>query len=92
MSTTSKPNQILFRFRPSDSPNGISRATMAQLADHLGYNETQVMHFALKRLAQEVLPAYERDDGPVSVATLKVLKKREPQDRPRKLVSSLFRA
>ena len=92
MATTDKPNQILFRFRPSDSPNGISRETMAQLADYLGYNETQVMHFALKRLAQEMLPAYERDDGLVSAATLKALKKREPQARLGKLVSSLFRA
>jgi hypothetical protein len=91
MAVINKPNQILFRFRPSNSPNGISRATMAQLADYLGYNETQVMHFALKRLAQEVLPAYERDEGPVSAATLKALKKREPQGRRKTVASSLFR-
>jgi hypothetical protein len=91
MAETDKPNQILFRFRPADSPNGVSRATMAQLADHLGFNETQVMHFALKRLAQEVLPAYERDEGPVSAATLKALKKREPQGRRKIVASSLIR-
>ena len=91
MAAIDKPNQILFRFRPSDSPNGISRSTMLQLAEYLGYNETQVMHFALKRLAQEVLPAYERDDGPVSAATLKALKKLEPQGRLKIIASSLIR-
>jgi hypothetical protein len=91
VAATNKPHQILFRFRPADSPNGISRSTMAQLAAYLGYNETQVMHLALKKLAQEVLPAYERDDGPVSAATLKALKKREPQGKLKIVASSLFR-
>ena len=66
MATTGKPSQILFRFRPSDSPNGISRETMAQLADYLGYNETQVMHFALKRLAQEMLPLTNATTAPLA--------------------------
>ena len=91
MAATNKPDQILFRFRPVDSPNGISRSTMAQLSEYLGYNETQVMHLALKKLAQEVLPAYERDDGPVTAATLKALKKREPQGTLKIVASSLFR-
>jgi hypothetical protein len=91
MAANNKPDQILFRFRPTDSPNGISRSTMAQLSEYLGYNETQVMHLALKKLAQEVLPAYERDDGPVTAATLKALKKREPQGKLKIVASSLFR-
>ena len=92
MAALDKPSQILFRFRSADSPNGISRSTMAQLAEYLGYNETQVMHLALKKLAQEVLPAYERDDGPVSTATLKALKKRESQGNLKIVASSLFRS
>ena len=64
---------------------------MAQLSEYLGYNETQVMHLALKKLAQEVLPAYERDDGPITAVTLKALKKREPQDKLKIVASSLFR-
>lgn len=92
MAVANKPDQLLFRFRPADSPNGISRSTMAQLAEYLGYNETQVMHLALKKLAREVLPAYERDDGLVSAATLKFLKKREPQGKLKIVASSLFRS
>ena len=91
MAVANKPDQLLFRFRPADSPNGISRSTMTQLAEYLGYNETQVMHLALKKLAQEVLPAYERDDGPVSAITIKSLKKREPQGKLKIVASSLFR-
>ena len=92
MAVANKPDQLLFRFRPADSTNGISRSTMAQLAEYLGYNETQVMHLALKKLAREVLPAYERDDGLVSAATLKFLKKREPQGKLKIVASSLFRS
>ena len=33
MTTIAKPDQLLFRFRPVDSGNGISRATLAKLAD-----------------------------------------------------------
>jgi hypothetical protein len=91
MAVIEKPGQILFRFRSADTPSGISRTTMTQLAAYLGYNETQVMHLALKKLAQEVLPAYERDEGPISAATLKALKQREPQAKRKVVASSLFR-
>ena len=46
MTATAKPDQLLFRFRPADSGNGISRATLARLAEYLGLTETQAMHYA----------------------------------------------
>ena len=72
--------------------NGLTAVGIAAipLSKYLGYNETQLMHPALKKLAQEVLPAYERDDGLVSAATFKALKKREPQGKLKIVVSNLF--
>ena len=35
----------------------------------------QLVQYALARLRAEVLPAYEADDGPLSAATIKKLKK-----------------
>ena len=70
--------------------NGVSRATVSRLAEQLGYTETQVMHYALKRLAKEVLPSYELDDGELSAAQLKAIKRLEPQGRVRSVKSSLF--
>jgi hypothetical protein len=90
MTTLAKPDRLLFRFRPADSSNGISRATLARLAETLGFTETQVMHYALKRLAVEVLPAYEADDGELTPEQLDAIRQAEPQGRVRSVSSSLF--
>ena len=39
---------------------------------------------------RDLIPAYEADDGTVSDATLNALKAREPQDRYKTVVSTLF--
>jgi len=90
MTTGAKPDQLLFRFRPVDSVNGISRTTLAQLAECLGFTETQVVHYALKKLAMEILPAYEADDGELTPEQLAAIKEAEPQGRVKSALSSLF--
>lgn len=91
MTTTSKPDQLLFRFRPSDTQNGISRSTVEKLAEYLGFTgETQVIHYALRKLAKEVLPAYEADDGELTPAQLTAIRKAIPQGRAKSVKSSLF--
>ena len=90
MTATAKPDRLLFRFRPADSSNGISRATLARLAEHLGFTETQVIHYAIKKLATEVLPAYEADDGELPPETVAAIKQVEPQGRVKSVASSLF--
>ena len=91
MTTTSKPDQLLFRFRPNDTQNGISRATVRKLAEHLGFTgETQVIHYALRKLAKEVLPAYEVDDGELMPKRLAAIRKAVPQGRAKSVKSSLF--
>jgi hypothetical protein len=90
MTTPAKPDRLLFRFRPADWSNGISRVTLARLAEALGLTETQVMHDTLKRLAVEVLPAYEADDGELTPEQLDAIRQAEPPGRVHSVSSSLF--
>jgi hypothetical protein len=82
--------QIAFRYRTVDSASGVTRKTVKRLARHLGVDETQAIHQALHALAAKVLPQYQRDDGPVSAAQVRQIKKRVPQGTKRSVRSSLF--
>jgi hypothetical protein len=82
--------QIAFRYRTVDSPSGVTRKTAKRLAKHLGVDETQAIHRALHELAAKVLPQYERDEGPLSAAQMRQIKKRVPQGTKRAVRSSLF--
>ncbi len=83
-------NQIAFRYRTVDSTTGITRETAKRLAEQLGVDETQAIHMALHELAIRVLPQYEADDGPLTVAQMRQIKKRVPQGSKRSVRSSLF--
>ena len=90
MSSSTKSDRLLLRFRPFDSMTGISRATVGKLAETLGVSETQAIHFALAKLAKEVLPTYEADDGELSSEQLAAIRAMEPQGRVSQVSSSLF--
>lgn len=90
MTATTKPDQLLLRFRKKDTENGISRSTVEKLAEYLGFTgETQVIHYALRKLAKEVLPAYEADDGELTPSQLAAIRKATPPGRVRSVKSSL---
>lgn len=74
-------DQLLFRYRDSDTIAGVSRKTTTRLVKALGLTETQTIHLALARLAQETLPCYEADDIPLTEKQLKAIKRLEPQGR-----------
>ena len=59
-------SQIAFRYRTTDSVNGVTRETAKRLADRLGVSETQVIHYALRELAVKLLPRYEADECPAA--------------------------
>lgn len=84
------PNQIPFRYRATDSATGVTRETAKRLAERLGVDETQVIHHALRELAVKLLPQYEADDGALTAAQLRQIKKRVPQGSKRSARSSLF--
>jgi hypothetical protein len=90
MSARPTVNQIAFRYRTIDSATGVTRETAKRLAEYLGVDETQAIHQALHELAIKVLPQYEADDGPLTAAQVRQIKKRVPQDGKRSVRSSLF--
>lgn len=90
MATRSFVEQIAFRYRTADSATGVTRNTAKRLAEHLGVDETQVIHLALHEMAVKVLPQYEADDGPLTAAQMRQIRKRVPQGKKRSVRSSLF--
>lgn len=90
MTARSAIDQIAFRYRQTDSATGVTRATAKRLAEYLGVDETQAIHHALHELALRILPQYEADDGPLTAAQVRQIKKRVPQGGKRSVRSSLL--
>jgi len=82
---------LLMRFQPTDTATKVSRATLTKLAKQLGYQrESEVLHYAALKLASEVLPSYEQDDGlPTDKQMAAIRKAAGPAGRG-KVISSLF--
>lgn len=80
---------LLLKFRDKDSPYGVSRDTLRTIAGELNMSETTVVHMALARLARDVLPGYEADDGPLSADELAEVRTRARASMPKgKLIST----
>ena len=90
MPTQIASRQISFRYRATDSATGVTRETAKKLADRLGVDETQAIHHALHELAVKLLPQYGADDGPLTAAQLRQIKRKVPQGGKRSTRSSLF--
>ena len=88
MASTAK--KLLVGFRETDNRFGVTRATLARLAETLGLNETQVVHYALSQLARTELPAYEPDDGPLTKRELQAIQKAAGGRRGKSVRASLF--
>lgn len=56
MAARNLKDQIAFRYRDVDNASGVTRKTVKRLAEHLGVDETQAIHQALRELATRVLP------------------------------------
>lgn len=92
MTVTSE--NLLVKFRSKDTQFGVTRGTVKALAKELDVNETQVIHMALSKLASDVLPAYELDDGPLTAKQVAAIRQDVEKHFPRgKLISreSLFK-
>lgn len=70
-----KGGKLLVSFRSKDGLLGVTRSTVRKLAAELHLKETQVVHFALRRLADSVLPGYEPDDGPLTDEQLATIRR-----------------
>jgi len=67
-------DSLLLKFRPTDSVLGVTRSTVKAMAARLGVPETQVVHLALAKLAEDTLPGYEADDGPLTAKQFAAVK------------------
>ncbi len=90
MTTRSATDQIAFRYRAADSATGVTRDTAKRLAQRLGVDETQAIHLALHDMAVKLLPQYEADEGALTAAQIRQIKKRAAQGKKRSVRSSLF--
>ncbi|WP_225789612.1 hypothetical protein [Pseudomonas sp. Marseille-P8916] len=68
MAQADKAETFLVRLRPQDTPSGVSLSTIEMLMSQTGLNRTDVVHLALRELANRWLPKYEEDDGQLSDA------------------------
>lgn len=68
-------SNLLLKFKSMDSSYGVTRETLKALAAEMDVSETMVVHLAISRFAREVLPAYEADDGPLTAADIKHIRK-----------------
>jgi hypothetical protein len=73
-------SNLLLKFKSKDSPYGVTRETLKALAEEMAVSETMVVHLAISRFAKEVLPAYEVDDGQLTVGDIaRIRKAAEPK-------------
>jgi len=89
-SSKSKTPSMLLKFKRKDSPLGVQKATVKQMANLLGFNETDVVHYALSKLAREIIPAYELDDGALSESEINKIRKLSGVDQGMLMTSALF--
>jgi hypothetical protein len=66
---------LLMKFRSKDTRFGVTRSTVKALAAELDVSETQVIHMALSKFAEDILPAYEPDDGPLTPKQITAIRK-----------------
>lgn len=74
---------LLLKFRTRDTRFGVTRDTVKALASELDVSETQVVHMALSKLAEEMLPSYERDEGPLTARQLASVRKAAKAGMPK---------
>ncbi len=62
--TSLTSDTLLIRFPAVSTKRRVSRDTISKLARQLGYeDDSDVLHYAVLRLADQVLPKYEPGDG-----------------------------
>lgn len=82
---------LLMRFQADDTASRVSRDTVKRLAKQLGLKrEAEVLHYAVKKLAAEVLPHYELDDGALSAKQITAIRKAAGAPGQGRVTSSLF--
>ena len=69
---------------------GVIRTGMRRLVAELNLKGTQVVHVALRRLADSVLPTCESDDGPLNPEQLAAIRRLAGRQEIRSVSSTLL--
>ncbi|MBS0461325.1 MAG: hypothetical protein JSS41_02510 [Proteobacteria bacterium] len=67
---------LLMKFKDKDTPNTVTRKTVKAMASKLGFNETQLINYALARLREDVLPTLPDDAPELSAKAMKAIRAR----------------
>ena len=86
----SKTSGMLLKFKRKDSLLGVQKSTVTLMSELLGFNETDVVHYALSKLAREIIPTYELDESPLTDMEIKKIKKLSGIDQNIPMTSHLF--
>lgn len=78
ISTEKQASSFLFRLRSQDTPTGISSDTFEKLIQETGLSKTDLLHLALRKMADEYLPRYELDDADITEAQIQYLRDISP--------------
>jgi hypothetical protein len=73
-----KSENVLLRLRKQDTPTGVSIETVELLIKQTGLSKTEVIHLALRQMADRCLPKYELDDGPLTDAQIAAIRAASP--------------
>lgn len=76
-------DSMLLKFRAKDTRFGVTRDTVKALAVELDTTETAVIHMALSKLAEDMLPAYEQDAGPLTARELASVRRMAKRTLPK---------
>lgn len=68
--------QLLMKFKDKDTPHTVTRKTVKAMAEKLGFNETQLINYALARLREDVLPTLPDDAPELSAKAMKAIRAR----------------
>jgi hypothetical protein len=78
MAHAEKSDAFLLRLRPQDTPSGVSSSTLELLMLQTGFNRTELVHYALRQLANRFLPKYEMDEGSLTPAQYEAIRAASP--------------
>lgn len=67
---------LLMKFKDKDTPNTVTRKTVKAMASKLGFNETQLINYALARLREDVLPTLPDDAPELSAKAMRAIRAR----------------
>lgn len=73
MESVKKTESLLFRLKDRDTIDEISSNSFHNLINVTGMNKTKLVHYALSKMRDSLIPKYEMDDGPITDEQLRIL-------------------